>query len=75
MLAYSVSVDQAPFQGFKGYVATWAFMFAARCGFIKDDEVPFGRLQPYVGVGPADVNVAFNIVSGVREHRRLPRAW
>jgi opacity protein-like surface antigen len=55
-----IGVDREPYQGASGYVATWAFMFAARCGFIKDDEVPFGRLQPYVGIGPAVVNVAFN---------------
>jgi hypothetical protein len=37
----------------EGHAATWAFMFACRCGLLPDAEVPFGRLQPYVAVGPA----------------------
>uniref|UniRef100_A0A7V6A3M9 Outer membrane protein beta-barrel domain-containing protein n=1 Tax=Desulfobacca acetoxidans TaxID=60893 RepID=A0A7V6A3M9_9BACT len=47
-----------------GYVATWGFLPVLRLGFVKDDEVPFGRFQPYLGVGPAVFLVRFNNFSG-----------
>jgi len=37
----------------EGNAITLAFMFACRCGFFPDRHVPFGRLQPYIAVGPA----------------------
>ncbi|MGQ9920107.1 MAG: hypothetical protein ACUVRZ_02135 [Desulfobacca sp.] len=36
-----------------GNAFTLALMFAARLGFLADEAVPFGRLQPYFAVGPA----------------------
>ena len=37
----------------EGNVVTLAFMFAACYGFFPTSEVPFGRLQSYLAVGPA----------------------
>lgn len=36
-----------------GSAITVAFLFLARYGFYRDAVFPLGRLQPYVGVGPA----------------------
>jgi hypothetical protein len=37
----------------KGYEFAWTFLFMAHYGFLKDSEVPSGRINPYIGVGPA----------------------
>jgi opacity protein-like surface antigen len=38
-----------------GWEAAWTFLFMAHYGFLPDSEVPSGRINPYLGVGPAIV--------------------
>jgi opacity protein-like surface antigen len=38
-----------------GYELAWTFLFMAHYGFMPDSEVPSGRINPYIGVGPAIV--------------------
>ena len=38
-----------------GYEVAWTFLFMFHYGFLPDSEVPSGRINPYLGVGPAIV--------------------
>jgi hypothetical protein len=44
--------NQARFPGQVINQWTLALHIMGRLGFLKDDEVPFGRIQPYLGIGP-----------------------
>jgi hypothetical protein len=53
----SVPTGVLPYQHYKflgnGPIISLGLMFAVRYGFFPTEKVPFGRLQPYAGVGPA----------------------
>ncbi len=38
-----------------GWEVAWTFLFMAHYGFLRDDVAPTGRINPYIGVGPAVV--------------------
>jgi len=44
----------------KGYEVAWTFLFMAHYGFLRDDVAPSGRINPYIGVGPAIVWTGFD---------------
>jgi hypothetical protein len=44
----------------KGYEVAWTFLFMAHYGFLRDSEVPSGRINPYLGIGPAIVWTGFD---------------
>jgi Outer membrane protein beta-barrel domain len=60
-----INSNRSSLQG-SGFITTWAFMPVVRLGFIKDDKVPFGRFQPYIGIGPATFLARFNNFSASR---------
>ena len=47
-----------------GFMVTTAFLVMGRYGFLPDKEVPFGRLQPYLGIGPTIVFTRTNLNIG-----------
>ena len=38
-----------------GWEVAWTFLFMAHYGFLPDDVAPTGRVNPYLGIGPAIV--------------------
>jgi opacity protein-like surface antigen len=51
----TIHIDQA-----NGYILELSLFFIAKYGFLPTPELPFGRLIPYVGVGPG---LVFSVVA------------
>lgn len=57
-----VPIGKVTIPKIEGYAATLGFLFIGKYGFLPDSEVPFGRLVPYLGVGPA---ILFSGINGL----------
>jgi hypothetical protein len=55
----------APGANMNGWEFAWTFLFMAHYGFLRDSEVPSGRINPYLGVGPAIVWTGVQGTAGV----------
>jgi opacity protein-like surface antigen len=51
-------------QRIEGYDACWSFMLMAHYPFLPDSEVPSGRVNPYVAVGPGILFSNMNVGNG-----------
>jgi len=54
----------APNMRIEGYDACWSFMLMAHYPFLPDSEVPSGRVNPYVAVGPGILFSSMDVGKG-----------
>jgi opacity protein-like surface antigen len=52
--------NNVPLGRVSGHEFVWTFLFMGHVGFMPDSEVPSGRINPYIGVGPAIVWVGID---------------